>query len=319
MSKGAVQRSRTEEGSDLWLWALGFMAAAGTGYGMWKHKEAKEREVAADQANKRAEAHREGEQTAIQHAQTMEANAAKERHRATLAEDRTRKLAMEVADHANHLIAKLLHETAPPLRFDGCLAAATDGVEIRIDMAWILSGIVDSAKEKGAIFGRIVGTVAHEWFHFQDPIRGTRPSHQEELCADKFAGKQLARLDVPPNHFADLLRVFRQSKTHPDGQLRADTLLNAWATENQKRERKAAELIPTLVTQPVTAAVPVVAQAPGRRIRNGAAKKSAVNKNSTTKTGAIQIDATKIAKTGTPEKRTKRSTPKKSSISATSN
>jgi hypothetical protein len=205
-----------------------------------KHVEAKEHATAADQANKRASDHQAAAQAARRHAQTMEAKAASEHRRATLAEARTHKLAIEVANHANYLIAGLRHETVPPLRFDGCVAAATNGVEIRIDMTWLLTGIVDPAKEKGAIFGRIVGVVAHEWFHFLDTARGERPSHQEELLADAFAGKQLAKLGVPPNHFADLLRVFPQSSTHPDGPLRANKLLEAWTSETQEKSNEAA-------------------------------------------------------------------------------
>jgi hypothetical protein len=278
---------------------LGVIAATGTAYAVLKHKEARRYEAAANEANKRASAHRAAEQAAMRHAQTMEALATKEHQRANLGEDRTRKLAREVADLANHFIAKLFRETAPLLRFDGCFAAATNGVEIRIDMAWILSGIVDPAKERGAIFGRIVGVVAHEWFHFLDTDRGTRPSHQEELLADKFAGKQLAKLDVVPNHFADLLRVFPQSSTHPDGRLRAETVLIAWTTETQKREREAAEPITTIVMQSVTAAEPVVVQASRQRTRNGAVKTGAAKKSAAKKAG--KKTAKKAAKKAAPK------------------
>jgi hypothetical protein len=226
----------------------------------------------------------------------MEANAANEQKRADLAEDRTRKLAIEVANHVNRLIAGLCHEAAPPLRFDGCVAAATNGVEIRIDMAWLLSGIVDPAKEEGSIFGRIVGVVAHEWFHFLDTARGTRPSYREELLGDAFAGKQLAKLGVPPNHFADLLRVFPQSSTHPDGPLRAGTMLEAWTSETQKRAIGARAHVTTIAAQSVGAAVPIeevhVAQAPGRRTRKSAAKKGAAKK-STAKKGVTKKGAAK--------------------------
>lgn len=64
----------------------------------------------------------------------------------------------------------------------------------------------------------------------------SRPPHEEELLGDAFAGRQLARLGAPPDHFADLLRQFPQSSTHPIGQLRVDTMLTAWTSEKQKRE-----------------------------------------------------------------------------------
>lgn len=326
--KGVGQRPNAEDRADLWKWALGVVAIAGTGYGVWKHKEAKEHAAVAEEANRRATAHHVAAQTAERHAQTMAADAANERrraniaeeraqnmeviarkehHRAQVAEDRTHKLAIEVANLANHHIAKLRRETAPLLRFDGCAAAATDRVEIRIDMVWILSGIVDSAKEVGAIFGRMIGVVAHEWHHFLSTSQEACSLHDEELRADKFAGKQLAQLGVQPNHFADLLRVFPQSKTHPDGELRAKIMLEAWTIETQKKEREAAE--------------PVATKAPGRRTRSGTANKSAAKrKKSTAKTGAIQMSANhKAAKSNTPKKRATKTSTKKVTVSATSN
>lgn len=318
-SKGAAQKPSAKGGSDVWLWALGAIAATGTAYGVWKHIEANEHKVVADQANKRASAHHADAHSAKQHAEKMEEIATKERQRANRAEDRTRemeakaaeerhradvaekraiKLVKEVADRANSHIAELLRETAPPLRFDGCSAAATDGVEIRINMIWIFSAIVDPAEEAGAIFGRIIGAVAHEWYHYNDTSRGTRPLHDEELRADTYAGKLLAKLSVQPHHFADLLRVFPESSTHPDGRLRAQTMLNAYTAETQKKEREVAESITTIVTQPVTEAVVVGAQAPVRRPRNGAANKSAAKRKSTSKTGATKMSATKTATTG---------------------
>lgn len=323
-SRDAVQRSSKEKASDLWLWALGAIAATGTAYGVWKHIEANDHKVVADEANKRASAHHADAHSAKQHAEKMESIATKERQRANRAEDRTRemeakaaeerhranvaekraiKLVKEVADRANNHIAELLRETAPPLRFDGCSTAATDGVEIRINMTWIFSAIVDPAEEAGAIFGRIIGAVAHEWFHYRDTNRGKRPPHEEELCADKSAGQLLAKLSVQPHHFADLLRVFPESPTHPDGRLRAETVLNAYTAETLKKEREAAQTITTIVTRPVAEAVPVVTQASVRRTRNGAANKSAAKRKSTSKTGATKMSATKTATTGTPKKR----------------
>lgn len=297
-----------EEGPDLWKCALAAIAAAGTAYGVSQRREAKKQAAAADRANRLASAHHAAAQAARGHAQSMEAKAAAERRRAIVAETRTCKLAMEVANHANYLIAGLRHEDVPPLRFDGCVAAATNGVEILIDMTWLLSGIVDPAKEQGSIFGRIIGVVAHEWFHLHDTARGTRPSHEEELLADGFAGKQLAKLNVVPNHFADLLRVFPQSSTHPDGRLRADTVLEAWTTETQKRAAEAREYLNIIEAQPVEAIVPAnrdqAAQIPERRTRKGAAKKG----TTAAKKRAAKTGATKKATTATKKSAAKEAT-----------
>ncbi len=129
-------------------------------------------------------------------------------HQAQKAEARACKLAIEIASTAHKCIAQLHRADVPPLQFEGCFAAATNGIHIFIDMNWLLTGIVDPAKELGSIWGRVVGSLAHEWYHFLDTARGTRPSHVGELNTDTFAGRQLARLDVPPKHFADLLGRF---------------------------------------------------------------------------------------------------------------
>jgi hypothetical protein len=192
---------------------LGAAALGGTLYGVAKHAEAKRHEEAARDATVQAE------------------HAARQRRQA---EERVRKLAVEIANAANTGIARSHHVDAPPLKFEGCFAAATDGVHICIDMNWLLTGIVDPAEESGSIWGRLVGALAHEWYHFLDTARGTRPSHVEELKADAFAGKQLARLKFPPGPFASLLESFQQSKTHPHGHLRATTFLEAHAKEKEK-------------------------------------------------------------------------------------
>lgn len=192
---------------------LGTAAVGGVGYGVLKHMEAGQHAASAQQATRRAD-------EAFRHA--------------AIAATRTSKLAIEIAHTANTRIAALHREAAPPLRFEGCYAAATNGVLICINMNWVLTGIVDPAKEPGAITGRVIGALAHEWYHFLDMARGSRPSHDEESKADAFAGRQLARLGVPPDHFADLLRRFPESPTHPRGELRAATLLKAHAEEAAK-------------------------------------------------------------------------------------
>lgn len=47
-------------------------------------------------------------------------------------------------------------------------------------------------------------------------------------------GTQLARLDVPPEHFADLLSRFSQSLTYPAGALRAMTVLDAHERDRRR-------------------------------------------------------------------------------------
>jgi hypothetical protein len=81
---------------------------------------------------------------------------------------------------------------------------------------------------------RATGVLAHEWFHFLDTARGTRSLHEEELKADAFAGRLLARLKFPAQHFAELLREYPQSRTHPGGELRARTMLSAHLEEQGK-------------------------------------------------------------------------------------
>ena len=206
-------RRKKNEGDDLWKWLFGAAAIGGVAYSVKMHSEAKAHQTAARDAALRA-------QHAVHQAQTAEA--------------RARKLAMEVASTAHSRIAQLHRTDVPPLQFEGCVAAATNGIHICIDMNWLLTGVVDPAKERGSIWGRVVGALAHEWYHFLDMARGTRPSHVEELNADAFAGRQLARLGVPAEHFADLVSRFPQSSTHPHGQLRARKVLEAHAAETAK-------------------------------------------------------------------------------------
>jgi hypothetical protein len=282
---------------------------AGGGYAYWrKHKQAKEHEAAAGLAKQRESEQRAVARDAVRHAQTMEATVANERQRADVAEVRARKLAIDLAGRANRDIADLLRETVPPLRFEGCVAAATNGVDICIDLAWLLRGIVDPSAEEGGIWGRVFGVVAHEWYHFQDNARGTRPSHEEELHADWFAGRQLARRGVSPEPFADLLRRFPQSLTHPIGQLRANTMLRGWTFEKQQKGASAVGGPTSTISAPVVeAAVTVpevhVAPTPRRRTRKGAAKKGAAKKGAAKK-GAAKKGAAKkgAAKKGAAKK-----------------
>lgn len=212
-SQPTTRRRKKDDGDDFWKLLLGAVAVGGVGYGVLKHMEAEQQATVAQQATMRAdEASRQAE----------------------TAQTRALKLAIEIAHAANTRIAQVRRETAPQLRFEGCHAAATDGILICIDMNWLLTGIVDPAEEPGSISGRIIGSIAHEWFHFLDMARGTRPSHEEELLADAFAGKQLAGLGVPPEHFADLLSRFPQSSTHPAGRLRAKTVIDAHAKQAEK-------------------------------------------------------------------------------------
>jgi len=218
---GGRKRPAKEE-SELSPWTVGaaFLAVAGTGYAIKKHLDAQASDAAAKHASRREE--------------QAYAVAKDVTRRAAEAEERVRKLAMALAADIHHRIAKHWNEHAPPLHFDGCFAAQTDGVVIRIDMTWLLLGIVDPAQEHRAISGRVAGVLAHEWFHFLDTARGSRGLHEEELRADAFAGVLLARLGVSPIHFATLLRDYRQSRTHPAGELRAETMLGAHAREIQK-------------------------------------------------------------------------------------
>jgi hypothetical protein len=205
-----VAKRKKDAGDDVWKW----LAGAGAVYGVYKHLEAEKQAKAAHEATARAE-------EAVRHAAT--------------AESRVQKLAIEIAHTANVRIAQLHRADAPPLRFEGCLVAATNGVLICIDMTWLLTGVVDPARERGSIWGRVVGALSHEWYHFLDMGRGTRASHAEELSADAFAGRQLARLHVAAEPFAELLSRFPQSLTHPAGFVRAKTMLAAYADEKRKR------------------------------------------------------------------------------------
>ena len=220
--------------SDIWKWVLGLLAVGGAAFGVVKSVEAKQHAVAAQVAERQASNHRAEAEAASRRAADMERRATRECGRADIAENRARKLAIAVAEAANRQIALLRREDVPTLRFGGCAAAAANGLGIWVDVDWLLSGVVDSAVDEGAISGRVIGVVAHEWYHFLDTQRGTRHSHEEELCADGFAGRQLARLGIPPHHFADLLRQYPQSSTHPAGQRRAEAVLDAWESERRK-------------------------------------------------------------------------------------
>jgi hypothetical protein len=224
-STRAAPRSRTREadsaGSDLLMAGTVAVGVFSAGLAYVKHQQAKVSAFEALQARQDADDARRAAEEA--------------RLLALTAETRARKLAAETAYDLHAKLARLNSELAPLLRFDGCSTAATNRVDIRIDMQWIFKGIVDPAREIGSILGRVAGALAHEWFHFLDTAPpGTRTPHEEELAADAFAGKMLAQLRIPPKHFADLLRQFPHSRMHPDGGIRAARVLDAHTSEARR-------------------------------------------------------------------------------------
>jgi len=205
-----------------------------------KHNEAKEANASAKLAQEHAAAQEYAANTAQQYASEKHTEAAYHQQRADVAESRLRKLAKEMAYTAHKKIAELKKADVPPLYFNGCQIAATDGDCIRINMDWLLRGVVDEAVYGGDIWGRVVGVVAHEWYHYLDPARGQRAFHEEELAADRHAGKVLAELGEPPDCFAALLNAFPESSTHPRGKLRAEHMLAEYHRKRRALQGRAA-------------------------------------------------------------------------------
>lgn len=207
---------------------FGAASAFGMAAAFVKHREAKQAASNARNAMEYAAVQESVASAAQQYASDKHAEAARHQQRADVAESRARKLAKETADSANKRIAQLKRTEAPLVLFGDCHIAATDGDCIRINLNWILKGVVDEAMFGGDIRERVIGVVAHEWYHYLDTERGQRRGHEEELAADRHAGKVLALLGESPEGFASLLRTFPESSTHPPGELREREMLAAY-------------------------------------------------------------------------------------------